>query len=104
MKLLWLNFLVHFCSDVNKDLGRKVKAKAKDSTCKAKAKAKDSTCKAKAKAKDLQKVSKAKAKDLHYLSKAKAKDFVILMTKDKVKDFTKKTDWKWFLLVQAKSK
>ena len=42
----------------------------------------------------MQKVSKAKAKDLHYLSKAKAKDFVVLITKDKVKDFTMKTDSK----------
>jgi len=73
-------------SDVNKDLSDKAKASGH------KAKAKDSTCKAKAK--DLQKVSKAKAKDLHYLSKAKAKDFVVLITKDKVKDFTMKTDSK----------
>src|SRR6267154_2457162 len=82
------------CSDVNKDLSDKAKAKAKASGHKAKAKAKDSTAKAKAKAKDLQKVSKAKAKDLHYLSKAKAKDFVMLITKDNVKDFTMKTDLK----------
>ena len=69
-------------SDVNKDLSDKAsghKAKAKDSTCKAKAK-------------DLQQVAKAKAKDLHYLSKAK--DFLVLITKDKVKDFTMKTDSK----------
>ena len=37
------------CSDVNKDLTLKAKAKAKDSTFKAKAKAKDSAFKAKAK-------------------------------------------------------
>jgi len=38
------------CSDVNKDLTLKAKAKAKDSGFKAKAKAKDSDFKAKAKA------------------------------------------------------
>ena len=47
------------CSDVNKDLTLKAKAKAKDSGFKAEAK--DSTLKAKAKAKDSS--FKAKAKD-----------------------------------------
>jgi len=51
-------------SDVNKDLGLKAKAKAKDSDPKAKAKAKDLSHKAKAKAKDLG--LKAKAKDPKY--------------------------------------
>ena len=60
-------------SDVNKDSGRK--AKAKDSSHKAKAK-------------DL--TRKAKAKDFKKVSKAKAKDFLKTMTKDKVKDFLTK--------------
>jgi len=59
-------------SDVNKDLGLKAKAKAKDSDPKAKAKANDLSHKAKAKAKDLCHKAKAKAKDLGL--KAKAKD------------------------------
>ena len=49
-------------SDVNKDLGLKAKAKAKDSDPKAKAKAKDLSHKAKAKDLGL----KAKAKDSRY--------------------------------------
>ena len=69
-------------SDVNKDSGRK--AKAKDSSHKAKAK--DLT--RKAKAKDFKKVSKAK--DLVIVSKAK--DFLKTMTKDKVNDFLTKTN------------
>ena len=46
-----LSFTILFCSEVNKDLSHK--AKAKDLGHKAKAKAKDSGHKAKAKAKDL---------------------------------------------------
>jgi len=49
-------------SDVNKDLGLKAKAKAKESDLKAKAKAKDLSHKAKAKDSD----PKAKAKDSRY--------------------------------------
>jgi len=59
-------------SDVNKDLGLKAKAKAKDSDPKAKAKAKDFSHKAKAKAKDSDPKAKDKAKDLG--PKAKAED------------------------------
>ena len=51
-------------SDVNKDLGLKAKAKAKDSSHKAKAK--DLSHKAKAKAKDVGHKAKAKAKDSRY--------------------------------------
>ena len=53
---------INYSSDVNKDLGFKVKAKAKDLGFKAKTKAKDLSFKAKAK--DLSFKAKAKAKDL----------------------------------------
>ena len=73
-------------SDVNKDLGPKVKDKDLIPKAKAKAKAKDLAPKVKAKAKDLMPKVKAKAKDLTLKAKpkvkgkgkakAKAKDFV----------------------------
>ena len=64
----FINFKRIWCSDVNKDLGLKAKAKAKDSD-------------PKVKSKDLS--HKAKAKDLCHKAKAKAKD---LGLKAKVKD------------------
>ena len=70
-------------SDVNKDLGPKVKAK--DLIPKAKAKAKDLAPEVKAKAKDLMPKVKAKAKDLTLKAKPKVKGKA--KAKAKAKDF-----------------